>query len=294
MVKTLIIIMKKLLAYIFAAASALVIAVGFELPLPTVPPTLRTVADRADYVALHFWDAMDFADSSATDAAFMAQNVANFISVFPLVSTDSVRALAAADAVARARATDESALAFSQAVENCLFDSESEQRDEALYVLFLGKMLDAAYPDSVRSQWMLDMASRNLPGSRVPDFDITDRNGEVRSLHSLLGKTTILYFYDPGCDDCHAAAELMAADPVLRLRLDAGSAAVVAVHPGDLDEWKTTRGTFPTSWIDGCDDGAIDDASLFLFASYPSFYLLAPDGTIILKDAPVQTILRNL
>ena len=55
-----------------------------ELPLPSVPETLREPAERADFVVAHFWDGMDFTDRRrALDSAFVEQNFANFASVLP-------------------------------------------------------------------------------------------------------------------------------------------------------------------------------------------------------------------
>ncbi len=55
-----------------------------ELPLPAVPAEMTVPADRAGYILLHFWDAMDFDDADRSlDRDFMGQNMANFLSVFP-------------------------------------------------------------------------------------------------------------------------------------------------------------------------------------------------------------------
>ena len=55
-----------------------------ELPLPAVPAEMTVPTDRAGYILLHFWDAMDFDDADRSlDRDFMGQNMANFLSVFP-------------------------------------------------------------------------------------------------------------------------------------------------------------------------------------------------------------------
>lgn len=268
--------------------------IAVELPLPAVPAELRTPADRADYVAMHFWDAMDFADSAALAPQEMAQNVANYLSVFPIMSGDSSRRAAAAQVVGAAAATEASATLFSQTIEDYLFGAASPVRDEKLYVVFLEEMLRAGYPDSVRTQWMLDMTAKNMEGTKATDFTFTDRKGKRHSLYDCLGKPAILFFYDPDCDICHAAAEEMERDALLSMRVEQGRAAIIAISPGELAEWKKTKASFPQTWSDGCDDNAIDDGELYMISEYPQFYLLAPDGTVLLKNAPLPQLVGAL
>lgn len=59
-----------------------------ELALPTVPDSLRTPAERADYILLHFWDAMEWGDSAVVrDGAWMEQTFVNFASLIPYASS---------------------------------------------------------------------------------------------------------------------------------------------------------------------------------------------------------------
>lgn len=265
-----------------------------DLPLPDVPADLRTPSARADYVGAHFWDAMDFADTAALDADEMAQNVANFLSVFPIMSGDSARHSAFATAINASKAAEPSALLLSQTVENYLFDTASPMRDDKLFVVFLEELLKAGTPDSIRTQWLLEMTAKNMKGSKCTDFTFTDRKGQSRNLYGCLGKPTILFFYDPDCDLCHAAANEMARDVLLSTRIEQGRAAIIAINPGELATWKESSAAFPESWTDGCDGGKIDAAELYMISEFPEFYLLAPDGTVVLKNAPLPAIVAGL
>ena len=61
-----------------------------ELPLPSVPSTLRTAPERAAYVLTHFWDSMDFRDMlHCRNKAFLEQNFVNFVSLFPHASQEA-------------------------------------------------------------------------------------------------------------------------------------------------------------------------------------------------------------
>lgn len=52
------------LAWVIVSMLAAAGAMGAdELPLPAVPAEMTVPADRAGYILLHFWDAMDFDDA---------------------------------------------------------------------------------------------------------------------------------------------------------------------------------------------------------------------------------------
>lgn len=274
------------------AVMATLLAVAKELALPSVPSDLRVPALRADYIGAHFWDAADWTDSMVTDQAQLTQNVANYLSVFPVMSGDSARSAAADVFVARAlRSGDERALAVSQALEDCLFASGSQLRDEALYAIFLERMIAAGYPDSMRAQYMLEMTRKNMPGTPAADFTFTDRNGNVSSLHKFADRPTVVLFYDPDCHNCHDLALAMADDPILKTKLISGSIKILALCPVEEDEWRNHGAWLPDSWTDATDNGAIEEGELYDFGTFPSLYLVGADDNVILKDCtPAQLI----
>lgn len=286
--------MKKLLKHLITISAVLtaLIAVAKELALPEVPSDLRLPALRADYIGAHFWDAADWTDSMVTDPAQLTQNVANYLSVFPVMSGDSARTAAADIFIGRAlRAGDEQALAASQAIEDCLFAFGSELRDDRLYSIFLERMIAAGYPDSIRAQYMLETARKNMPGTPAADFTFTDRNGNVSSLRQFTDKPTVILFYDPDCHNCHDLAMAMADDPILKARLISGGINILAVSPGEEDGWQTHGAWLPDKWTDATDKGAIEDGELYDFDTFPSLYLIGSDGNVILKDCtPAQLI----
>lgn len=285
--------MKRLLI-IIAAVAALCVGAR-ELALPSVPATLRVPAMRADYIGAHFWDSIDWADTMATDPATVAQNVANYLSVFPVMSGDSARVAAADTFLTNALAAGETqALAASQALEDCLFASGSTLRDERLYTIFLERMLAARFPDSLRASYMLEMTPRNMAGTPAANFAFVTREGQRSSLRQFADRTTVLFFYDPDCHNCHALAKALADDPVLRAKLIGGSIKVLAVSPGDPEEWQSHGAWLPSEWTDASDEGAIEDGELYNFGTFPSIYLIGADGTVILKDCRPEELIETI
>lgn len=65
------------------------------LELPQIPATIRTPEDKAGFIAIHFWDNLDFRDHrKSLDVNFMEQNFVDYLSILPAVmAEDRVMAL---------------------------------------------------------------------------------------------------------------------------------------------------------------------------------------------------------
>lgn len=265
------------------------------LPLPQVPDSLRTVASRADFVALNFWNAMQWNDTIATSSSVMTQSVADFVSVFPHMSGDTARIAAINNLTRHAVAAGETtAITLSEAIETILFDAHSPQRDETLYTLFAQSLLSSGAPDSVRLEYMLEMTRKNMAGTYAADFEFTARTTTTaHRLSDLRGKKVLLLFYDPSCDDCHRLANALALDTIIKRAVTAEQLVVLAVSPEDADEWRNAGEWLPLQWIDATDNGAIYTNELYDIGSFPSLYLIDTDGRVLIKDGlPEQIIPR--
>lgn len=258
--------------------------------LPVVPDSLVTPESRADYLVLHFWDPLDFADTvHSLDTAYMEQSFANYASVLPF-SSDSIRSVAV-DAMLR-RAAGESPAAGAYVLDiarEYLFNPESPMYDDMLYRPF-AEYVAATATDlgaRMRAEDALEEIARNKPGTPAPDFAFVASDGRRHTLAPGASQTPVLLmFYEPDCAHCREAFGYLAASASLRAAVDAGRLRVVAVYPGDNDaEWREHAATLPASWTVGRDeDGIIDRDGLYVIKATPSFYLIAPDGNIGLKD----------
>lgn len=219
------------------------------------------------------------------------ERVAALSGALPALESDAARARAIDSAVRAARTPDSAALAFSQAVEDVLCNSASPRRDDRLYIDFLKAMIACGYPDSVRSEWMLRMVSKNMPGDTVADFAYTDRSGATSHLSRFAGTPLVLFFYDPECDDCHAAAATLAADSAFAARVADGRLNILALSTIDVDSWKAVPRNLPATWHDGCDDGLLDSTEAFFIPAFPTFYLLDSAGRVLLKEPALPALL---
>ena len=112
-----------------------------DLDLPVGPDNLRTPVERARYVLEHYWDAMDWRDTTLTrDDMFMEQASADFYSIFHVV--DSVEASkAAAIMLAGASADPYAYKKVADIARIYLFEPESPIADDENYLVVADRLL---------------------------------------------------------------------------------------------------------------------------------------------------------
>lgn len=263
------------------------------LALPAVPAELTEPEERAAFVSRHFWDSMDFGNEAlALDTAFMEQNFANFLSVLSVTPHD-----AAKEAVAR---LDSMALAETKAfgvlqwvTEKYLDDPNSPMRDEELYMLFLDDLSQSAKAEEatrLRAAHRLAVARKNRRGTRAADFRFVDRDGSATTLRKSLGEAvTLLMFYDPDCPQCKEAKEALEKVPAVE-----GLKIVAIDIAGNRQLWDTTKASMPAEWTVGFATDPLEEEETYDFPAMPVFYLLDPEGIVLLKDPPLPLLLSSL
>lgn len=115
-----------------------------ELPLPDVPAEMKAPGERAAYIMRHFWDGMDWGDTTMTrDEAFLEQNAVNFFSLFP--HADSLAVSAAVDTLLVRGSADSVAVEIlSGLAGQYLYERESPVWHEAGYEIMAREMLACA------------------------------------------------------------------------------------------------------------------------------------------------------
>lgn len=59
-----------------------------SLELPMIPSTISTPEDKAGFIAIHFWDTVDFNDTEhSLDQPFMERNFVDYLTLLPSVMT---------------------------------------------------------------------------------------------------------------------------------------------------------------------------------------------------------------
>lgn len=269
-----------------------------ELPLPQVPSLLREPQERAGYIVVHFWDAMDFSDTiRSRNEAFMEQNIANFLSLFPHASPDAL--IPGVQALLKRAAADEGAIRLvSDLAEHYLADPNSPMRCEDYYIVFLEQMLALpSLPHDCRERmaYSLAMARKNRPGSIATDFTFTTREGRRQRLSTFGTGNVLLIFYDPACDHCTDILRQLQAMPEVGARIADSSLSVLAIYTeGDRELWQHTCDAMPAEWTVGIDESRIVERELYDLPAMPVVYLLGAGRRIVLKDTGLGELADSL
>ena len=283
--------MRVILLVVFAL-SAVVNSLGSEaFPLPSVPDSLVTTESRANYLALHYWDNVDFCDPTIIgNEDISEQGFSNFISIMPYVTQKEV---AFAEFVSKISLKPDVQDYFMAVAKKYLAESQSPVFNDELYIMMLQSLLSSDMLDSARRDKysaILETEMRNRVGEVATDFEFMLRDGERGRLSEINAKYILVFFSDPDCDRCNLVKAQIDASAVVRIKLLLGDLALLSVCvEGDTDAWKRIK--TPDGWIDACDEKcAIYDQDLYDIPGLPSFYLLDSSHRVILRDVHFQLV----
>ena len=283
--------MRVILLVVFAL-SAVVNSLESEVfPLPSVPDSLVTAKSRANYLALHYWDNIDFNDSTIIgNEDISEQGFSNFISIMPYVTQKEV---AFAEFISKISLKPDVQDYFMAVAKKYLAESQSPVFNEELYITMLQSLLSSDMLDSARRakySVILDTEMKNRVGEVATDFEFMLRDGGRGRLSEINAKYILVFFSDPDCDRCNSVKAQIDASAVVRIKLLLGDLALLSVCvEGDTDTWKRIK--TPDEWIDACDEKcAIYDQELYDIPGLPSFYLLDSSHRVILRDVHFQLV----
>lgn len=173
--------------------------------------------------------------------------------------------------------------------EDLFGEPSSPYKDGNLLVGFLSYASSSPLLDEAQQQraaFLLEMALKNFPGSRAADFNFLLADGSESSLHALPEDSKyLLIFYDPNCFDCHTVFDDIQKNP-----LPKGVKVLAMDAEYDLELWKQSAESLPKEWTVGFVTDPIEDDDIYVIQSTPAIYLLAPDKTVILKDASLPEV----
>ena len=288
-------------------------AVQADRPFPQVSiPSAYTDADeRIAYGVEHYWDGF-FEGPGRTDSAHVLgvlkgeveQALSNYIGVLEALplgkAQQGISALFDKISVRQqADTSDRVYLAMTEMVARYLYDPNSPMRDEDLYLPFVQKMASSPLTrENMRTacRYEAQMCAMNPRGSIAPDFAITLRNGTQVRMHSVKAERTLLFFSNPGCQNCREIIDALKTDSKVQSMVGEGRLAVINVYiDEDLKAWRDYMPVYPKEWLNGYDAAHIIRKDvLYCIRAIPSLYLLDADKRILLKDPPVERVLQAL
>lgn len=273
-----------------------------KFPFPAIPTMLTQPEERKAYLMAHYWENFNFADTALVNNRNVSeQGAANYLAILADGTLSEAQVKGSLDGFCKGMEVQEHARkVFLQMMEDYLYNPNSPYHNEALYALFLERMLKSEYVDEARKsslKFSLDLISRNCPGKVATDFVYFLPDGSRHSLAQTRAKNNclLLVFYDPECPSCHETMQEMVADGMLAEAVKAGKLTVLAVYTeGNQEVWKRTLSDLPQGWTVGSDHETVKQGALYDLKAMPSLYLLDGSKKVLLKDVPYAKIREEI
>ena len=283
-----------------------------HFPTVSVPTVYTAPEEISSYCAAHWWDDY-FASSGPTDSLEILgvykkeveQAVANYISLLelcPLQKAQEEVGHMFSRLESRQGQEEEGSLfflRFSSLVADLLYDPNSPMRSEDLFLPFVRGLAASVWTrDDMRPgyEYQARMCAINQAGQKVPDIEYSDSHGRRGTLYGVKADLTLLFFSNPGCKACGEIMEQLISVPEFNVMVSEGTLAVVSMYiDRELDKWRQWVPNYPEGWTVAYDRKfVIRDSQNYDVRAIPSLYLLDADKRVVLKDAPVQKVLREI
>ena len=190
-------------------------------------------------------------------------------------------------------------LKIMQLMEHYFYNPVSPVLDEEIYLSALNGIIASrslSELDKMQYEWQHRICAMNRVGTPAADFRFRELLGNgnfrERSMYSIRGEYTLLFFNNPDCPSCAQILDVIKDSPLVGM-VDKGELKVLAMYiDEDLAAWKENREKYPAGWIYAYDqDLILRDNGLYGLRAIPSLYLLDKEKRVILKDAPVEKVI---
>ncbi|MBE6311121.1 MAG: DUF5106 domain-containing protein [Bacteroidales bacterium] len=262
-----------------------------KFALPSVPGMLTEPTDRANYLAVHYWENFNFGDKKLIgNADVTEQGFSNFLSIMPYVTKKDE---AFAKMYDGASVNSEMLVYFIDLTSKYLYEAESPLYDEELYIVALNQLLvspNVPTEEKERLRYALATSMKNRVGHKAANFSYVMKGGKRGTLYTVKSDYILIYFNDPSCDGCKKMKEEMISSPAINKAIDDGVLKVLSVCvEGVKEQWQVQ--TLPIEWIDACDESmTITNRELYDLPSLPVLYLLDRSYRVVQKNTDIKKL----
>ena len=265
---------------------------GNKYSLPDIPSFISDQSQRNSYLSEHFWDKFDFKDTSLVGKPATERFFAEYLNLVALSAGTSEKSLH--NFMVRAMEQPLSREYYISLFEKYWGHPNSPYRNEEFYILFLESLLELEVCDSFQSdilQQKLDKRLKNRVGTAAANLNLLAcQNGTLSEieLYDVESQYILLYFYNPGCEECMRYTYLLAGQ--LDLFLAENGVTVVSVYPdAEIDLWKEHQ--LPSHWVKSYDFlQQINGSELYYLQAIPTLYLLDNQKRVVLKDCTPEQL----
>ena len=253
------------------------------LTLPSVPDSLKTPEERANFLAGHYWDNFDFQFIPSEE---FEQYWADYCYILKVASFEN--AMESLCSVL-SRVKRKSLMRLFDLSEKYLYGANSPAYNEGLFLYLTEQLMSNRSLSSKQKNQISSIrknALKNAPGSFAENFFFSCADGKYSSLDSLSAKYIVLLFHYPDCGRCRTTIRIMARNATFNRMLADGDLKILCIYPeADRELWKKESGRIPASWINAYDENSyILENELYYFKTFPALYLLGEDKRVLLKD----------
>ena len=271
-------------------------------PMPQIPGMISTQEDYANFLVSHFWqpffsEEREYSRDTSliggvTKDAF-SQAFINYATMLFLADTkrglqEQEYLMEQAEKMAAADPRSNFFETITSICDAYLYNPNSPLRNEEMYIPVEEAKLKSQFvsdDDKAEAAALLPRLKLNRVGTPAADFTFTLRSGSKMDLYDVKADNTIMFFSNPGCEDCKAVIDQLMSLQGLNEAIADGKLAVVNVYPDeDLKEWFAYAPVYPDNWYNGFDQDLAVGGGLYNLRAIPSLYLLDKDKKVIFKD----------
>jgi len=271
-----------------------------EFRMVAIPPVYTDPQARADYLAAHYWDNFDFADTAyyGSSAKITEQAVVNYIDILKYV--DYGHASQSITGLLNRAVSERIAYEFFAATfESYLYNPNSPMRNEELYMAVLEQMVVSGLLDETQkssAQKILRDMQKNRPGTPAAEIRYQTPSGSMKRLSELQSEYAMIVFHNLGCEACRTLIDRIEQSEAIKIMQARKRLSILAIYPDrNKDEWLAHLSEIPKSWLSGYDyNGEIDEQETYVLYAIPTIYLLDRNKYVILRDASVAEVEQTL
>ena len=265
------------------------------IKMPAIPQMMTAPEQRADFLAKHYWDNVNFADTNYIHHPEVTEQAwADYCDLLNHVPLETAQQ-AMRNVIDRTNVDKKVFTYITDLADKYLYDPNSPMRNEEFYIPVLEAMIASPVlneTEKIRPQARLKLAQKNRIGTKALNFTYTLASGAQGSLYQLKTEYLLLFINNPGCQACTETIEGLKNAPIINQLLQEKKLVLLSIYPDEeLDEWKKHLSEFPNEWINGYDKKfTIKEEQVYDLKAIPTLYLLDKDKTVLLKDATAPAI----
>lgn len=256
-----------------------------EVPAVYTEPRLR-----AEYLAIHYWDHFDFADTAFVGSAanITEQAIIDFFSIFPYTSyqtsCNGIKRLL--DQAQKNRAMY---AFFTSKMEEFLFYPNSSMRNEEYFIPVLEHMVASDSLDAYRKarpRAMLAQVQKNRPGMQAADIRYTTENGSQGSLYDLKTDFVLVFFHGLDLGNAREVSQMIDVSQPVKQMIAQKKLTILSIYLDMAEEqWKEYLPQMPETWIHGYDKNLdIRQRQTYVLRVLPALYLLDKEHKVVMKE----------